>query len=172
MGAHLALMNAPVLLTVPHEGSPRVFTPTWLALVVTFTTVAARVRWRHPSRLGVVGGAFAAGAILSLTLSVSVRLASADFVERSAHLLAARFPDGAEVAVCGVQRTVTTPAPSGAFAVHELLFDWAAKNALVYYTGRRATFHLAGELWDRPCPDADAVNAVIAFDELLAGTRP
>jgi hypothetical protein len=172
VGTLLALMNAPVLLSVPHEGSPRVFTPTWLALVVMFTTVAARVRWRHPSRLGIVGGTCAAGAILSLAFSVSVRLASADFVERAAHLLAARLPDGAGVAVCGVRRTVITPAPRGAFAVHELLYDWAAKNALVYYTGRRATFYLAGELWDRPCPDGDEVNAVITFDELLAGTRP
>ena len=168
----MALANAPVVLTVPHEGSPRVFTPTWLVLVVVLTTFAARVRWRRPWLLGVVGGTFAAGAILSLALSVSVRLAAADFMERSAHLLAARLPDGAEVAVCGVRRTVTTPAPRGAFAIHELVFPWSARNALVYYTGRRATFQLAGELWDRPCPDAGDVDVVIAFDELLAATRP
>jgi hypothetical protein len=165
----LALANAPVLLTVPHEGSPRIFTPTWLILVVMFFAVAARVRWQRPWLAGALGGIFAAGAVLSLALSVSVRLASADFMERSAHLLAARIPDGAEVAVCGVRRTVTMPAPRGAFAIHELLFDWSARNALIYYTGRRATFHLAGDLWPQPCPDAADVDAVIWFDELLAG---
>jgi hypothetical protein len=163
-------VNAPVLLTVPHEGSPRLFTPTWLLLVVALASLASRVRWRRPSLLGAAGGVFAAGAVLSLALSVSVRLASADFTERAAHLLAARLPDRAQVAVCGVHRTVTTPAPRGAFAIHDLLYDWAARDALLYYTGRRATFHLAGELWDRPCPDAAKVDAVITFDELLAGT--
>jgi hypothetical protein len=170
MGVLVALVNAPVLLTVPHEGSPRLFTPTWLLLVVALASLASRVRWRRPSLLGAAGGVFAAGAVLSLALSVSVRLASADFTERAAHLLAARLPDRAQVAVCGVHRTVTTPAPRGAFAIHDLLYDWAARDALLYYTGRRATFHLAGELWDRPCPDAAKVDAVITFDELLAGT--
>jgi hypothetical protein len=153
VGTLVVLVNAPILLTVPHEGSPRLFTPTWLVLVVVFATFASRVRWRRPWLLGVVGGTFAAGAILSLALSVSVRLASADFMERSAHLLAARLPDGANVAVCGVRRTVTTPAPRGAFAIHDLLFDWSARNALLYYTGRQATFHLAGELWGPALPE-------------------
>jgi hypothetical protein len=170
VGTVLALVNAPVLLTVPHEGSPRLFTPTWLVLVVTLAAIAARARWRRPSLWGAAGGAFAAGAILSMILSVSVRLASADFTERAAHVLAARIPDRAQVAICGVRRTVTTPAPRGAFAIHELMYDWAARDALVYYTGRRATFQLAGDLWARPCPDAGSVDAVITFDELLAGT--
>ncbi len=170
VGVLLALVNAPVLLTVPHEGSPRLFAPTWLVLIVSLAAFAARVRWRRPTPLGAGGGVFAAGAILSLALSVSVRLASADFTERAAHLLAARLPDRAQVAVCGVRRTVTTPAPRGAFAIHELLYDWAARDALVYYTGRRATFHLAGDLWERPCPDAGKVDAVVTFDELLAAT--
>jgi uncharacterized MnhB-related membrane protein len=168
----LALANAPVLLNVPHEGSPRIFTPTWLILVVVFTALAARVRWQRPWLAGALGGIFAAGAVLSLALSVSVRLASADFMERSARVLAARVPDGAEVAVCGVRRTVTTPAPRGSFAIHELLYDWSARNALVYYTGRRATFHLAGDLWPEPCPNEGDVDAVISFDELLARTAP
>jgi hypothetical protein len=170
VGVLLALVNAPVLLTVPHEGSPRLFAPTWLVLIVSLAAFAARVRWRRPTLLGAGGGVFAAGAVLSLALSVSVRLASADFTERATHLLAARLPDRAEVAVCGVRRTVLTPAPRGAFAIHELLYDWAARDALVYYTGRRATFHLAGDLWERPCPDAGKVDAVVTFDELLAGT--
>ena len=172
VSALLAIVNAPVLLNVPHQGSPRVFTPTWLVLVVAVTALAARIRWRRPSLLGAAAGTFAACALLSMALSVSVRLASADFTERSAHLLAGRLPDRAEVAVCGVRRAITTLAPRGAFAVHDLLYDWSARNALIYYTGRRATFHIAGELWERPCPNASEVDAVITFDELLAGARP
>jgi hypothetical protein len=168
----VALANAPVVLSLPRQGSPRVFTPTWLILAVMVATVAARIRWRHPAALGAAGGMFAAGAVLSLALSVSVRLASADFNERAARLIASRVPDGADVAVCGVRRTVTTPAPRGAFAVHELAYDWAAPRALTYYTGKRATFHLAGELWDQPCPTLGEVDVILAFDDLLASTRP
>ena len=71
-----------------------------------------------------------------------------------------------------MRRTVTTPAPRGAFAVHEFVYDWAAPRALSYYTGKQATFHLAGELWDRPCPTASEVDVILAFDDLLAQTRP
>lgn len=172
VAALLALVNSPVLLNVPHQGSPRLFTPTWLVVSIALAAFAARVSWRRPRLIGAAGGAFAAGAMLSMMLSVSVRLASADFNERSAHLLAARVPDGADVAVCGVRRTVITPAPRGAFSVHELVYDWAAARALTYYTGQHATFHLAGELWEqRSCPDATQVDVVIAFDDLLAGAQ-
>jgi hypothetical protein len=168
----LALVNAPVLLNVPHQGSPRLFAPTWLLLTVSIVVLAARAPWRRPSLVGAAGGAYAVGAVLSLALSVSVRLASAEFDERAAHLLAARIPDGAAVAVCGVRRTVTTPAPRGAFAIHELVYDWGAPRALTYYTGRRATFHLAGDLWqERRCPHPSEVDVVVSFDDLLAG-RP
>ena len=63
------------------------------------------------------------------------------------------------------------PAPRGAFAVHDFIYEWAAERAVVYYTGRHATIHLAGELWNRPCPTVPAVDAVIGFDELLRETR-
>lgn len=169
VAAVVALANAPVLLAVPRQGSPRVFAPTWLVLAVAAAVLAARVRWRHPSLLGAVAGLFAAGAVCSLALSVSVRLASADFAEQAAGRVAAAVPDGAEVAVCGIPRTVTEPAPRGAYAVHELVYEWSAEDALAYYTGQRATFHLAGQLWDdRPCPDAADVDAVFTFDELAA----
>ena len=164
--------NAPVVLSLPRQGSPRVFAPTWLILVVCCAVIAASIRWRHPAILGAAGGIYAAGAVLSLALSVSVRLASADFNERSARLIGARVRNGAEVAICGVRRTVTTPAPRGAFAVHEFAYDWAAPRALSYYTGKQATFHLAGELWDRPCPTASEVDVILAFDDLLGQTRP
>ena len=115
------------------------------------------------------GGLFAAGAALSLMFSVSVRLRSADFTEHAARVIAARVPDGARVAVCHVRRTVVPLAPRGAFAVHEFVYDWAAERAVRYYTGRRASFALSGDLWNRPCPVVPGVDAVVAFDDLLAG---
>ena len=170
--ALVVIANVPVLLNVPRQGSPRLFTPTWLVLVAAVAVLAPRVRWRWPLLIGAAGGAFAVGAVLSMVLSVSVRLASADFNERSTRLLAARVPDGAAVAVCGVRRTVAVPAPRGAFSIHEFVYDWAAADALVYYTGRRATFHLAGELWEeRSCPPAAKVDVIIAFDDLLREAR-
>lgn len=170
VAAVVALANAPVLLAVPRQGSPRVFTPTWLVLAVAVAVFGSRVRWQQPSLPGAATGLFAAGAALSLALSVSVRLASADFAEQATERIAAAVPPGADVAVCGVQRTVTEPAPRGAFAVHELIYEWAAADALAYHTGQRATFHLAGELWGRACPDPVDVDAVFSFDELM--TRP
>ena len=110
------------------------------------------------------------GALLSLMFSVSVRLQSADFTERAASVVATRVADGGSIAVCGVRRTVVEPAPRGAFAVHEFVYEWAAERAVRYYTGRRATIHLSGELWNRPCPAVPDVDAVIEFDELLGGT--
>src|SRR5207249_1360860 len=111
--------------------------------------IAARIRWRRPMLVGSAVGVFAAGAVLSLALSVSVRLITADVDERMARAIAAKVPDGAEVAICGVRRTVTTPAPRGAYSLHEFMYEWAAHDVLVYYTGREARFQLAGELWDR-----------------------
>ena len=115
---------------------------------------------------------FAAGAVLSLAFSASVRLRSGDFTARATRVIAERIPDGGRVAVCDVQRTVVQPTPRGAYAVHEFLEDWAAERALQYYTGRHATIYLAGNLWDRPCPAASDVDAVIRFDDLLAAPRP
>jgi len=100
-----------------------------------------------------------------------VRLHSAAFTARAATLVAARVPEGGHVAVCGVRRTVVEPAPRGGFAVHDFLYEWAAERAVQYYTGRHATVSLAGELWNRPCPAASAVDAVIGFDELLQDAR-
>jgi hypothetical protein len=115
---------------------------------------------------------FAAGAVLSLSLSASVRLRSADFTARATRLIAARIPDGGRVAICDVPRAVVESAPRGAYAVHEFLEDWSADRALQYYTGRHASFYLAGDLWNRPCPPATNVDAVIHFRELMAAPRP
>ena len=170
--AIVVLTNIVVVFAVPQQGSPRVFAPTWLVLAVAAGMGGAAVRWRRP-RLGrTAGGLFAAGALLSLMFSVSVRLHSADFTARAAGLVSARIQDGGSVAICHVRRTVVQPAPRGAFAVHEFIYEWAAERALLYYTGRHARIYLSGELWDRPCPPVADVDVVITFDELLEGARP
>jgi hypothetical protein len=171
VGVMVLLANAPVVLAVPRQGSPRVFAPTWLILAIALPALAAHVPWRRRSWLGAGAGLFAAGAVLSLALSVTVRLASADFTEQWTQTVAAEVPDEGDVAVCGIRRTVTEPAPRGAFAVHELVYDWAAEHALAYYTGVRASFHLAGELGPGTCPGPDTVDAVFSFDELIAVWR-
>ena len=168
--AVILLVNVPVIFAIPQQGSPRVFAPTWLTLAAAAGIGGASVRWRRPRLLGTVGGLFGAGALLSLMLSVSVRLHSADFTAHAADVVAARVPDGGSVAVCEVRRTVVEPAPRGAFAVHDFIYEWAAERALSYYTGRHATIYLAGELWERACPTVADVDAVIGFDELLAGS--
>ena len=71
------------------------------------------------------------------------------------------------MALCGVRRTVVDPAPRGAFAVHEFVYDWAAADAVAYYTGRHVEFRLAGELWPGPCPDPGEVDMVVPFAELV-----
>jgi hypothetical protein len=161
------LVNVPVILAVPRQGSPRVFAPTWLVLAAAAATVGAAVRWRRPALLGAVAGLVAAGALVSLAWSVQVRLASADAVEHAARQLGPRVEDGDVVAVCGVPRTVVEPAPRGAFAVHEFVYDWAAADALAYYTGRHVEFRLAGELWPGPCPSPGEVDVVAPFGELV-----
>lgn len=169
--AIIVLSNIVVVFAVPQQGSPRVFAPTWLVLAIAAGAAGASVRWRSPRLLGTTAGLFAAGAVLSLMFSVSVRLRSADFTARAAAVVAARIPDGGSVALCHVRRTVVEPAPRGAFAVHEFIYEWAAERALQYYTGHHATFYLSGELWDRPCPPVRDVDAVIDFDELLEPSR-
>jgi hypothetical protein len=170
--ALIILGNLVVVFAVPQQGSPRVFAPTWLMLAIGAGAGGASVKWRHPRPLGMAGGLFAGGAVLSLMFSVSVRLHSADFTERAVSVLAAKIADGSRVAICGVRRTVVQPAPRGAFAVHEFIYEWSAERALTYYTGRHATIFLSGELWNRPCPPVPDVDAVIDFNELLAAARP
>jgi hypothetical protein len=100
-----------------------------------------------------------------------VRAQSASFSQHAARLVAAKAPEGSRVAVCGVQRTVVSPAPRGAFAVHDFLYDWAAERAVTYYTGRHLKFRLAGELWNTPCPQPPDVDVVVTFDQLMAAQR-
>jgi hypothetical protein len=162
----IALINLPLVVQVPRQGSPRTFTPTWLVLVAAAASAGWRVRWRRPRVLGAVLGLFVGGAVLSLALSVSVRVHTADFNEAAVRLLAERTHDGSVIAICDVPRTAVEPAPRGAFAVHEFIYDWAARDALYYYTGRTATFRLAGPLWGTHCPNTAGADLVLGFEEL------
>lgn len=163
----VVLLNIPVLLNVPHQGSPRVFAPTWLVLAGGAAVAGARVRI-NPFLLGTMIGALSAAMLLSIALSVAVRLDSARFVRWASETIAARTDDGNVVAVCRVRRTVVEPAPRGAFAVHDFLYDWAAQDAVLYYEGRRITFRLGGEVLGTPCPARDTVDVRFEFDRLAS----
>jgi hypothetical protein len=160
------LVNVPLITTVPHQHSPRTFTPTWLLLAALAAAVGSRIQWRRMSLVGGLAGLVAASALLSIALSVSVRVRTADFTEASSHWLAKRVPDGGVAVICAVPRTAVTPAPNGDFALHELHYTWAAEAALRYYTGRKAEIRRTGVYWPGPCPDSYGVDVVAHFSEL------
>lgn len=169
--ALIAAVNLPVVLSVPHQGSPRIFAPTWLVISALLAYVGPAIPRARIVPVVAVAGVFAGGALLSLVLSVWVRWQTAGFTVAAAQEIAARVPDGSIVAVCGVTRTVVDPAPRGAFAVHEFIDEGTARDSLAYYTGRRARFLLAGPLWsDRPCPPGE-VDRVVAFADLIDAWR-
>lgn len=168
-GCLVAASLAPVVLSVPHQGSPRVFTPTWLVLSATIPMVAARLR--RGVVVGVALGAFASGAALSMALSAFVRVRTADIVEHASYRIAAEASTGETVALCGVTRTVVDPAPRGSFAVSEFIYPWAAERVVRYYTGEDVHFVLAGELWNRPCPSEDEVDRIFWFADLVEDAR-
>jgi hypothetical protein len=164
----IVLVNVPVLLAQPRQGSPRVFAPTWLLLAALVPLLLARVRWRRRSIVGAAAGLYLTGAALSLALSVWVRVETADVVQRVSIQLAARTQDGDSVLLCDVPRAAVTPAPRGAFAVQDYLYEWSAVDSLRYYTGRRATVRI--EQAGGPGGCAGAQDVVVRFDE-LAGLR-
>ena len=170
-GAIVVLVNTVVVLSVPHQGSPRVFAPTWLVLSLLAARTGASTEWRRPRIVGAAIGLVTAGAVLSLMFSVSVRVRTAAFSRAASQFLASHVPEGGRVAVCGIRRTVVSPAPRGAFAVHEFLYDWAAARVVTYYTGRHLTFTLAGEPWNVACPRPPDVDVVVTFDQLLEASR-
>jgi hypothetical protein len=168
----IAALNVPIVFNVPHQGSPRLFAPSWLVIAGVSARIVSLLRVRRPRLLGAAAGVFASVALLSLTLSVWTRVESASFTESAAKQIAAEVPEGAVVGVCGVSRAVVQPAPRGAFAIHEFVYEWAARDALAYYTGRRVEFKLAGELWDdRRCPDEEQVDRVVSFSDLVTRWR-
>jgi hypothetical protein len=161
----IVLVNVPVLLSQPRQGSPRVFTPTWLLLCAVAGLWLGRVSWRHRKVVGAVSGLYLSGAVLSLALSSWVRVETAVVVENVANEVADRTTDGDLVTLCEVPRAVVSSAPRGAFAVQDYLYDWAAEDALRYYSGRRATFRVHPATGDEICPVGDA-SLVVPFDAL------
>jgi len=164
----IILVNLPLMTTVPRGHSPRTFSPTWLILSALVPLVVTRVAFPRAQWVWAGAGAFAVVALLSMALSVSVRLHTDEFTETTSRYLASQVSDGDLIAVCGVRRTVTSPAPLGDFALHQFTFPWAAHDSLLYYTGRQARFRLGGPLWGTNCPRLDGAAFVVTFDQLLA----
>jgi hypothetical protein len=161
------LVNAPVLLSSPRQGSPRTFTPTWLLLCCVGALWAGQARWRFPKLTAGLFGIYLCGATLSLVLSVWVRVQTADIVEQAAVAVAARTTDGDVVTLCDVPRSAVSPAPRGAFSVQDYVYDWAAADALRYYTGRRVLFHIQQAGRNGPCAPDDS-DLVLEFEGLTS----
>jgi hypothetical protein len=70
-----------------------------------------RVHPEYVDEFGSVGGTFAAFAILSLALSVSVRVRMAEFDRAAAWWIADPVGNGAVVAVCDVDEWSSNPLP-------------------------------------------------------------
>jgi hypothetical protein len=170
VGILIFLVNLPLIVTEVGY-SARTFTPTWLVLSGGIVFWATRVPWKQVRLLGVLAGTCAAFALLSLALSVSVRVRTDEFNRRAAQWIADRTKDGAIVAVCDVDRTVTSPAPLGAFHLHELHSTWG--SWIEYHTGRVVEVRRSGErYWGSSCPDLRGADLVISFPQLVAALLP
>jgi hypothetical protein len=167
----LLLVNLPLIITLPRGYTPRTFTPSWLVLTVVATVALSRVRWRRPRLAGATAGAFAAVALLSLALSVWVRVETVEFTRASSRWLAEHVPEGGSVEVCDVPRNAVRPAPVGAFALHELHWEWATQDATRYYTGRSITVRRTGTYWPGPCPSVPGADVTVSFTELQRASR-
>jgi hypothetical protein len=161
----IVLVNVPVLLSQPRQGSPRIFTPTWLVLAAVAGLCLGRFHGNGRRVVGALAGLYLSAAVLSLALAAWVRVETADVVEQVSREIAERTADGDLVTLCEVPRAVVAPAPRGAFAVQDYLYDWAAEDALRYYTGRQATFRIQQTDGEDGCPASDAALAV-RFDAL------
>jgi hypothetical protein len=163
----VVLANLPVVLNVPRQGSPRTFAPTWLVLTAVIALVGQQVAGRHVRLVGLAGGVFVAGALLSLLLTVVIRLDAADVVQAAARELATATADGDRVALCHVPRSVSPLAPRGAFQVQDFLYDWAAMDATLYYTGRDVRI----QSWPEACPSDPSPDLKVDFADLAASGR-
>jgi hypothetical protein len=165
------LINLPLIVTVPRGYTPRTFTPSWLLLSGVLAVTASRARWRPGRHAAGLAGGLAAVAVLSVALSVSVRVRTADFTEASSRWLAQHVPERGTVEVCRVPRTAVTPAPLGAFALHELHWTWATQDAVRYYTGRDLEVRRSGKYWPGPCPSSPPADLTLDFAQLHDVTR-
>jgi hypothetical protein len=163
--ALVLLMNLPLIVTEVGY-SARTFTPTWLALSAATAVAGAHVAWRRTYLLGAVTGAAAAFFVLSLALSVSIRVRTVEFNQAAASWIADRAPDGAVVAVCDVQRTIDEAAPLGAFHLHA--FHTESSAWIQYHTGRRVLIRRSGlPYWGSHCPDLRGADLVVSFPSLV-----
>jgi hypothetical protein len=170
VGILVVLVNVPLIVTEVGY-SARTFTPTWLVLSGALAAGGARVPWRRVRLLGVLAGTFAAFALLSLALSVSVRVRTDAFNRAAAKWIASRTKDGSVVAICDVDRTVTNPAPLGAFHLHEFHSTWGAW--IEFHTGRVVEIRRSGErYWGARCPDLRGADLVISFPQLVRELTP
>jgi hypothetical protein len=160
------LVSLPMMVTLPHEHGPRVFTPVWLSLAAFAAVAGSRMQWRRPRVAGAVGGVIAGGALLSLTFSVWVRIETADFTEATSRWIGAHVPDRGRAVICDVPRTAVNPAPNGPFALHEFHEPWAARAAVQYYTGRRVEIARTGVFWDDKCADLGPADVIVSFETL------
>ena len=170
VGVLIVLVNVPLIVTEVGY-SARTFTPTWLVLSGAFAVAGASIAWRRVRAFGALAGTFAAFAILSLALSVFVRVRTDQFNRAAAEWIAARTVDGSIVAVCDVDRTIVNPAPLGAFHLHELhseLSSW-----IEYHTGRKVQIRRSGQrYWGARCPDLRGATLVISFPRLVRELSP
>jgi hypothetical protein len=170
VGLLIVLVNLPLIVTEVGY-SARTFTPTWLVLSGAFAVAGASIAWRRVRAFGALAGTFAAFAILSLALSVFVRVRTDKFNRAAAEWIAARTVDGSIVAVCDVDRTVVNPAPLGAFHLHELHSEWS--SWIEYHTGRRVQIRRSGQrYWGARCPDLRGARLVISFPRLVRDLSP
>jgi hypothetical protein len=165
VGTLVVLVNLPLIVTEVGY-SARTFTPTWLVLSAAAAIGAAHVPWRRTRILGALAGTFAAFALLSLALSVSVRLRTDDFDRAAARWIADRTQNGDVVAVCDVGRTVVDPAPLGAFHLHAL--HATSGHWIEYHTGRVVEVRRSGErYWGARCPALSGADLVVSFPGLV-----
>jgi hypothetical protein len=170
VGVLIVLVNVPLIVTEVGY-SARTFTPTWLVLSGAFAVAGASIAWKRARALGALAGTFAAFALLSLALSVFVRVRTDRFNRAAAEWIAARTVDGAIVAVCDVDRSVVNPAPLGAFHLHELHSEWS--SWIEYHTGRRVQIRRSGQrYWGARCPDLRGASLVIGFPRLVRELSP
>jgi hypothetical protein len=160
------LICLPMMVTLPHEHGPRVFTPVWLLLAAFAAVGGSRIAWRRVRLAGALGGGFATGALLSLAFSVWVRLETADFTESASRWIGARVREGGRVVICDVPRTAVSPAPNGPFALHDFHEIWSAEGAIQYYTGRRVEVDRSGVYWDPNCANLLPADLVVSFEDL------
>jgi hypothetical protein len=161
----IVLINVPVALAFPHRHSPRIFTPTWLALALFAAIWGSRMHWKRPRLAGAAAGALIAGALLSLALSSWVRIETSILVEEAMNKIAAQSPEGSVVAVCGVTKTLVQPAPYGDFSLHEFISH--PDEAYEYYTGKTAQIRVGGYGAPSRCPDTKGVDAIFDFHDLV-----